>query len=208
MKTISFALCAWCLACLSLSWSQTGTTTENNRIIIKYFPGHQLPDMAINNPELYNDLHTYFASSFVVKRIDCKNCNVDYDELLNFDLFDVRSFESFRADNQRITIDFKPEKYTISLLSAQELSTLLQGASFETLMLQSFPKWRDTGLLEEDYESYKKNVAYWSSSFPELFRTLTSANETMKIRFHEFSSMSQTKRDTFTTTYDLYYITD
>lgn len=180
----------------------------NNRIIIKYFPGFQLESILSNNPELHSELQSYFTSSFIIERSDCKGCDVDYSELLNIELFDVSVFEVFRAPSERVQIEFMPDKYTVTLLSQQELLLLLNGNSFNDLINQSFPKWIDSGDLEADYVAYKSNIAYWATLFPNAYRTITNSNETIKVRFSEFSLMSPQRKSSVFNNQKGYYITD
>lgn len=186
MKLSTLLLALGVLFAISSTGQTALDTPQKNRIIIKYFPGHALNEFQQNNPVLFDQLRRYFVASFSVERIDCANCPVDYDQLFNYDLFDVRQFEAQRAEHSTVELNYR-NKYRITLLSKTDLMTVIDGQTPETMFIKTFPKWGG------DYEVYKNEVYRWSLLFPEAYRTFTTAPDLLKISISEFSNLPGNK---------------
>lgn len=186
MKISALLLAFGVIFAFSTSGQNAYDTPQKNRIIIKYFPGHSLDEYQQNNPVLYDQLGRYFVQSYSVERIDCANCPVDYDQFFNHDLFDVRQFEGQRLANNTVEINYR-DKYRITLLSGEDLLTLLDGQTPESMIITTFPSWQG------DYENYKKEVLRWSILFPEAYRTFTKSTDVLKISISEFSNLPGNK---------------
>ncbi len=187
-------------------------TPTLNRAILKHFPGQELSDLQTQDPTKFNQIKYYFTNSFTVKRNDCDNCVVDYDEFFNYDLFNIVDVESTRKESANHTFLFKDGKYEITLYSYTAVVAAMNGLlPSEVLKLKvnrPFPEWIDTGNAQTDYANYKISVERWIRDFPDEYRVLTSTGNVLKVPVDEFLSFPANKKNAVLTNATGYIIID
>ncbi|MFT5779807.1 MAG: hypothetical protein ACI837_002766 [Crocinitomicaceae bacterium] len=182
-----------------------------NRSVLKYYNGNDLVELSTEAPEIYEQMRNYFVNSYMISKVDCKECSIDMNEFFNRSLFNIVDFEDTRDMNVQIQIEFK-EEYIITLLSTNELTALIEGAAasemLEIKLDRPFPGLVDTGDFDGDYANYKTSLRDWIKDFPNEYRTLVASNELLRISLTEYISLPQDRKDTVLSNSTGYLITD
>lgn len=182
------------------NYSQTQSNLElkDNRALLRHHSRNEITEIQLKAPIEYQLLELYYTASFQVERIDCINCYVNFEELFNYDLFNIIEYEHLRKSNEYYSFIFK-EKYRITLHSTSWLEASLNGYELSELLnfrpLREFPIWSDTGDDDLDYLNYSQARDEWILDFPEIYRTKTNAGSFKIIRFDEWKLMQPSKRD-------------
>jgi hypothetical protein len=193
-------------------FAQNAQNTPNlNRAFLRYFSGIELSQLEQEQPTFYNVLNYYMTESFTVENLDCPNCIVDYNEFYNHDLFNVYEHETRRKTSMDSIFVYKL-KYVVKLKSTIEMNSHLANYSPDEIVNfvspRPLPTWISTGDNQIDYNNYMKSVNQWAKDFPEDFRELTNSTTLRKIRFQEFISFPENKRNTFLNAGTQYLIID
>ncbi|XOV65922.1 MAG: hypothetical protein ACFHU9_09825 [Fluviicola sp.] len=182
-----------------------------NRSVLRYYNGLEILAFENEAPSQYEVLSNYFTESFIVSPKKCIQCEVNYNQFFNQDLFNIIEFEGMRHQTDTVSFLFK-DKYNVSLLPLSDLSGSLNGADVFTLTQlvapRPLPEWSATGNDSEDYENYKRYLHVWIRDFPEKYRALTSDSSLTKIRVADFLNMPTARRNTITATPGTYLIID
>ena len=163
-----------------------------------------------NSPEVYTAINYYFKESFEVEMLNCSECTVDFSVLFNIDLFDVYAYESQRLDDENFTFDHK--QYIITLLPKSTVYPQLQGLLPTELVNyvapRDFPIFQLTNDDYAHYLEYKQQVYAWAKDFPEQYRTMTSADNLLKISIRDFADLAAERKAVVLNHSDGYLIID
>lgn len=190
----------------ALSFCSTPAFSQNvsenpllNRAVLKYIGGATLTQLQAEDPVKYAKINYYFAHSFNVELTNCVGCLVDYNQLLNLDLFNIVEYEGLRETTEEHTFFFKENEYKITLLSKEEMSLNLGGLSSEDILniyyVRPIPGWFDTGNDVIDYQNYTAELQIWAREFPEEYSALTSSSTLLKVHIADFLMLSTDRRN-------------
>ncbi|MCR9170900.1 MAG: hypothetical protein NXI10_00295 [bacterium] len=199
--------------CNSPAFTQSDAKSDLtlNRSVLRYYNGLEIQAFENESPGEYQALANYFTSSFIVSPKKCIQCDVNYNDFFNQDLFNIVEFESTRHQTDTVSFLFK-DKYNVMLLPLSALTVSLNGIDVssmsELVAPRPLPEWNPTGNDSEDYEIYKRDLKVWIRDFPEKYRTLTSGSSITKIRVAEFLNLPSARRNAFTATPGTYLIID
>ncbi len=211
MKTTTFQVIFVSLMTFTLSAQSAYDFTQVNRAVMRHFNGEQLQSMMDTEPERLELVTRYFNQSFQVEVYNCSQCEVDFKNLFDISLFNISDFEDQRLDEQEISIAYKDE-YLITLLSKSDMSTLLNGQTpFELiygLPERPFPTWESLANDQVDFENYKAELLTWSNDFPKQYREKKKSPNVLKVRFVQFTEMTNAERNAVFTFPGGYIIAD
>ncbi len=187
------------------------TNMELNRAPLRYFSGVELEELANQDEIKSTQIKYYFTQSFDVNRIDCRGCEVEIETFYNIDLFNIVEFESLRLSQSEVDFTFKG-KYKITLKSLEDVLVELGGIEpadvLKIKLSKPFPEWVSTGDDDGDFKLYKSSVDKWARDFPELFRTMTSSPDLLKISFSDFIVLIDNRKEELFTRPGGYIIID
>lgn len=185
---------------------------ELNRAIFRYYPNDALVQFQQFDPVQLDIIRYYFNQSYSVQFSGCSECSVDYDQLLNLDLFNVADFEELRQETESTTFQYKKTPFIITLLPKQEVEQNLNGHTIvdmtTILPVKPLPIWANTGDNAADYNLYKQELDTWIHSFPEKYRELTNGSELIKMPISEFLLLPQDKKDELSSSTNKYLLID
>ncbi|MDX2359534.1 MAG: hypothetical protein QNK23_01920 [Crocinitomicaceae bacterium] len=195
IKAYSALLCVVLSALPLFSTAQTAFDSPLlNRSVLRHFPGEQLKQIELNDPERFGAIHTYFTQSFSVELISCKNCALDYNTFFNQELFDVSNYETQRLETEPVSFEFN-DRYLVTLLPKENLSSVLGGIGLQGLFAPQLPKWLSTGNDLIDYKKYKQSVEEWASTYPEEYRRITRSESLYKISIDAFLALAEERKE-------------
>ena len=184
----------------------------NNRAVLRHYQPVILQGFIQFDSENLDKIMYYFNDSYEVVLTDCSSCPVDYEELLNYDLFDISLFEALRKEQVDTTILFKKGRYQITLLSKQTVESNLGGLLINDVLniqpARPLPVWVSTGNDQADYATYKQELDVWIQEFPERYRELTNGNGLIKMSVSEFLSLPQDKMNILSSNPEGYLLID
>lgn len=154
-----------------------------------------MENIEIDDPVLATNLKNYFTKSFVAVNNSCVNCAIDSNELFNRELFDILSVENLRLENEQVVTSSKNNKYSITLLSKQDLATLIGELSVNDLILQTFPTWANSGDDKNDESKYRNDCTRWAIVLKEHYQLLTQNPNLKRVKIEDFLAMNSTNRN-------------
>lgn len=198
MKITTFQVLLFFMMAFTSQAQTSYDMSQLNRSIMRHFSGEQLQALIENDSARLNKITLYFNESFEVKDYNCLECVVDKKDLFDISLFNIVDYETERKANEEISFVFK-EKYLITLLSKTELNNLLGGITpFELIhgiAERAFPIWDSTGNDQLDFNNYKTEMQLWSTDFPKQFLAKKKAATTLKVRFVQFTEMTNEEKN-------------
>lgn len=206
------AILATILLAFSTSFAQSVLESPyNNRAILRHYPSATLIDLQQNDPSKLDLIMYYFNESYDVQLMDCAHCDIDYDVLLNQEMFNIVNFEHLRQPAEEVLISFKEDLYLITLHPTQAVQSNLGTVPItEILSLKAnpLPQWVSTGDNELDYATYKRALTKWAMNNPEKYRELTNGNGLIKIQISEFLILPEDKQIALSSNAQGYIIID
>lgn len=134
----------------------------------------------------------YFNHSFEVKLKDCPNCEVNYDKLINIDLFNVSEFEQLRKENERSEFIFKT--YIVSLHSKNEVENYL-GESIANFNAGSnyvtFPEFDFEDMSTQKLEHYRRLCRFYIQNYKASYKARIHTPNYRFILVEEIQHLSQ-----------------
>src|SRR5688572_4314209 len=91
--------------------AQGNTDPFQNRIIAKYYSHEELDYMKANLPDKFNYVRCYYIHSFSLTSIPCTGPTPQ-----EFFLVDVKEFDSYRKENETVSIDVPERGFRITLI--------------------------------------------------------------------------------------------
>ena len=185
----------------------------NHRIIVREISTPVLKSMESNNPVKFEQIKYYYSQSFSAELIDCSSCPIDYFDLFNLNLFNVKDYEDQREELSSVSFEFN-DKYTITLYSkkAVELAYSDIRTEIETALAaslnSSLPSYVITGDTISDYQNYKTALLQYQSDFPEDYQLLISRTGFLTISIEEFNPLPPNKKTAFINNAKGYVILD
>lgn len=194
-KLLKYLINSSCVALIFISTSTYGQTTESlqtNRAIHRSWGAQKIEFYLESNPEYLEKGLWYFSKSFEPRMADCASCEVDTLRLINYDLFNISDYETFRKVDERETINFKD--YKIELLSKNELESYF-GETVEAFLSgenhTAFPEWNFEDLSEDTVKKYMQRCKYYKINFKNEYRERISAENYHFIYLKEIQRFSQ-----------------
>lgn len=193
-----FSLLYCCLS--SIVFSQHSIDSLNsNRAIHRTWGGDKIRFLSQQDPEMIQKGLYYFNYSFEAKLKDCSSCDVDLNQLINRDLFNVAEFESARKNDERFEFVFK--EYHITLHSKQELenyfgesiTSIINGVSMHV----SFPSFDFSDLTTKKLEQYKSLCRFFILNYKASYKERIGFPNYRILSLEEVKNLSQEEIDTF-----------
>jgi hypothetical protein len=171
------------------SFSQDAT---QSRVIHKYYTYQTLKDYESNFPKRLQDLWTYFHLSYLLEVID-----PNPSEHFLPELFDIKEYEHFRQESERVEIVDTNKGFKLILLSQRELIELYDGSkgSITENLPSSYPQFEDTGNPTEDQQAYLNNILLWKEQNQGIISQLESKYAKHRISAEEYQTMPQSKKN-------------
>lgn len=191
MKTITFTIAV--LFSTTITFSQTEIDNSKLlRAIHKTWGGDKIKYFTEHNPEYVEKGLYYFNQSFEVSLTNCEMCAVDYNQLINLDLFNVSEFEHLRQDNERVSFVFK--EYSITLHSEEELENYLDEPLTSFMSGEnhiSFPRFDFDNQSAANLNKYKEDRKYFIINYGMKYRARRATPNYRIIDPKEIGNLSQ-----------------
>lgn len=207
------AIVATLLLTLSTSFAQSALESPYyNRAILRYYSPTTLMALEQNDASKLEMLMYYFNQSYDVRLIACPECAIDYDVLLNQEVFNIVNFEHLRLPTEEVRFSFKESVYEIILHPVNLVQSNLGAIPLAAILTQQasnpLPEWISTGDNDLDYATYKRALTTWAVKHPEKYRELTNGTGLIKIQITEFLNLPDDKRTALSSNAQGYIIID
>jgi hypothetical protein len=177
-----------------------------NRAALREYTIGQLERLKQSDRKAFKKVDYYYTQSFEAAFINCDNCALDLNVLINRDLFNVREFENLRPASSTYTFEYL-ETYVITLKSLEEVDAA-KDAIDQGPAPRPLPVWNSTGDNQQDYANYKADLHEWIMDFPEDYRTLTSSGNLMVMKISDFAQLEPSRKEIVLNNSNGYLIVD